>query len=471
MLFNSFEFLLFFPIVTILFFLLPHQFRWILLLIASCIFYCYFIPVYLLILVFTILIDYVAGIKIEDAKKNNIWWLIASITANVGILAVFKYFNFFISNFNVAFGTAAPFLHVILPVGLSFHTFQAMSYTIEVYRGTVSAERHIGIYALYVLFYPQLVAGPIERPQNIIPQLHKKQIFSSANLFNGLRLITWGFFKKLVIADNLSKYVDMVYSNPHSYHWLTVMLAIFLFSIQIYCDFSGYTDIARGAARVMGYNLMINFNRPLLAKTIREFWQKWHISLSSWFRDYVYIPLGGNRKGISKKIVFLLLVFALSGFWHGAGLNFIIWGLLHASFFITGLLLFKNLKIKYENFIIKLLSILLINFLVAYSFVFFRNSSLHHAMEIISASFKFTSPHHFSLAINALNGQLGISHYSIDPILFFTAFMFWFERKTDPSLEKMNAFTWLDILWFVAMILSIIFWGVFTKETFIYFQF
>ena len=415
--------------------------------------------------------DYFAGILIEDSKRYKKWWLIASITANLGILSVFKYFNFFIANFNVVFGTAAPLLNVILPIGLSFHTFQAMSYTIELYKGAIKAERHIGIYALYVLFYPQLVAGPIERPQNILPQIHKKQRFSATNLLNGLRLFTWGFFKKLVIADNLSKYVDMVYSNPHLYHWLTVMIAIFLFSIQIYCDFSGYTDIARGAAKVMGFNLMINFNRPLMAKTIREFWQRWHISLSSWFRDYIYIPLGGNRKGIAKKIWYTILVFALSGFWHGAGFNFIIWGLLHALFLIAGFLFFKSRKLNFKKIQLKLVGIIFINFLVAYSFVFFRNSSINHSLEIIYASFDFNTSSHFSLAINDYNGQLGIAHYSIDPILLFIVFMFLFEWKTDASLEKMNNYKWPDILWFVVMILSIIFWGVFTKETFIYFQF
>ncbi|MEO7524276.1 MAG: MBOAT family O-acyltransferase, partial [Ferruginibacter sp.] len=289
MLFNSYEFLIFFPIVTILYFLIPHRFRWFVLLVASCIFYMFFIPVYILILFFTIIIDYAAGIMIERSNNNKKHFLILSIIANVGVLAFFKYFNFLAVNVNsVADENIIPVLNIILPIGLSFHTFQAMSYTIEVYRGNQKAEKHLGIYALYVMFYPQLVAGPIERPQNILPQFKIKHSFNIDLLYSGLRLMLWGLYKKVVVADRLSIYVDAIYNSPLEYsNFLNVLIAFFFFSIQIYCDFSGYSDIAIGAARVLGIDLMVNFNRPYESKNIREFWSRWHISLSTWFRDYV----------------------------------------------------------------------------------------------------------------------------------------------------------------------------------------
>lgn len=299
MLFNSFQFLIFFPVVTLIYYLLPHRFRWLHLLISSCVFYMAFIPVYIFILFFTIIVDYIAGIMIEkESGRRRRLFLIISILVNVGFLAIFKYYNFFTENVNellrllhIAYHPI-PLLNIILPVGLSFHTFQAMSYTIEVYRGNQKAERHFGIYALYVMFYPQLVAGPIERPQNLLHQFKEEHKFSSQNLMDGLRLMLWGFFKKLVIADRLAQYVTIVYSFPAEFHYMNLIIATLFFTIQIYCDFSGYSDIAIGAARCMGFNLMTNFNRPYFSTNIQEFWKRWHISLSTWFRDYLYISLG-----------------------------------------------------------------------------------------------------------------------------------------------------------------------------------
>jgi len=321
MLFNSLEFLIFFPIVTLLFFLLPHRFRWFHLLVASC------IPVYIFILFLTIIIDYIAGILIENTKgRKRKLYLIISLISNIGVLAIFKYFNFFIDNTNellysIGITTTSsylPILNIILPIGLSFHTFQAMSYTIEVFRGNQKAEHHFGIYALYVMFYPQLVAGPIERPQNVLHQFHERHYFSRQNLIDGLRLMLWGLFKKVVIADRAAQYVNIVYGNPENYHYLNLVIATLLFSIQIYCDFSGYSDMALGAAKTMGFDLTVNFRRPYFAKNIQDFWSRWHISLSTWFRDYLYIPLGGNRKGVIKRYMNTILVFVVSGFWHGA---------------------------------------------------------------------------------------------------------------------------------------------------------
>jgi len=346
MLFNSFTFLAFFPAVSGLYFLLPHRFRWILLLVASCGFYMFFKPIYILILAFTIVTDYFSGIYIEKFRmrpgiKRSL--LVASLTANIGVLAMFKYYNFINANITrmahfAGWENSLPFLAILLPIGLSFHTFQAMSYTIEVYRGRQNAERHFGLYALYVMFYPQLVAGPIERPQNLLPQFSQPHRFNYRRTVSGLRLMLWGFFKKMVVADNLGVVVDNVYRRPFDQNGLTCVLAMYFFAFQIYCDFSGYTDIARGAARVIGFQLMENFNLPYIAKSVGEFWKRWHISLSTWFRDYLYIPLGGNRIGICSQCFNLGVVFLLSGLWHGARWTYVFWGLLNGVYVIIGVL-------------------------------------------------------------------------------------------------------------------------------------
>jgi alginate O-acetyltransferase complex protein AlgI len=325
MLFNSIEFLIFFPVVTILYFLLKHKYRWMLLLAASCYFYMAFRPVYILILAFTIVIDYYAGILIEQSKpERKKAFLIMSIVGNLGVLAIFKYYNFFASIFNTHFDTHSPLLNILLPIGLSFHTFQAMSYTFEVYRGNQKAERHFGIYALYVMFYPQLVAGPIERPQNILHQFHVRHKFDYELAKSGLLLMAWGMFKKVVIADRLALFVNEVFDHPSDYSGPSVITAALFFSFQIFCDFSGYSDIAIGSARVMGFTLMTNFDRPYASASISEFWRRWHISLSTWFRDYLYIPLGGNRVSKPRAYLNLFIVFLVSGLWHGANWNYII---------------------------------------------------------------------------------------------------------------------------------------------------
>src|SRR5678810_23272 len=322
MLFNSFTFLMFFPIVVAVYFAIPHRFRWAWLLAASCYFYMAFIPVYILILFFTIAVDYAAGILIEDAEgKRRKLFLLMSIVANVGVLAIFKYFNFLNANaraiaevFHWPYGV--PALSIILPIGLSFHTFQAMSYTIEVYRGRHKAERNPGIFALYVMFFPQLVAGPIERPQNLLLQFYERHEFDYDRVADGLRRMAWGLFMKVVIADRLSNYVNPVYNSPYSYDGLTLVVATVFFALQIYCDFAGYSHVAIGTAEVMGFRLMQNFNRPYLSRSISEFWSRWHISLSTWFRDYVYIPLGGNRWGWVRTYRNLFITFLAVSYTH-----------------------------------------------------------------------------------------------------------------------------------------------------------
>jgi alginate O-acetyltransferase complex protein AlgI len=345
MLFNSIEFLAFFPIVTILFFLLPHRFRWFHLLVASCIFYMAAVPIYILILFFLIIIDYVAGIMIENSTgKRRKWFLVMSIVANISVLCFFKYCNFFLANY----GDLVRVLHlplpgwhllnIVLPIGLSFHTFQAMSYTIEVYRGNQKAERHFGIYALYVMFYPQLVTGPIERPQNMLHQFHERHWFDYANASNGLKLMLWGMFKKVVIADRLVLLTDPVFLHPGHFHPLTLLVSSFFFLFRVYCDFSGYSDIALGTAMVIGFKLMVNFNRPFVSKSLAEFWTRWHISLSSWFRDYLYISLGGNRVSIPRWYFNIFFVFVISGLWHGANWTFLVWGGLHGFYLVAELM-------------------------------------------------------------------------------------------------------------------------------------
>jgi alginate O-acetyltransferase complex protein AlgI len=345
-LFNSFPFLIFFAVVSALFFALPHRFRWALLLLASCVFYMFFIPVYILILGATIAVDFYAGKWIEDAvdARRKKLCLLMSILSVCGILFVFKYFNFFNENaasIARALGWNYPIqaLRIILPIGLSFHTFQSLSYVIEVYRGKQQAERHFGIYALYVMYFPQLVAGPIERPQNLLHQFHEEKRFDLVAARDGLSLALWGLFKKVVVADGLAVYVNAVYANSAHHTGATLLLATYFFAFKIYCDFSGYSDIARGVSRVYGVDLMKNFETPYFATSISEFWSRWHISLSTWFKDYVYIPLGGSRVPLVRNFLNLFFVFMLSGLWHGANWTFVVWGALHGGYLVVERLL------------------------------------------------------------------------------------------------------------------------------------
>ncbi|QQR94484.1 MAG: MBOAT family protein [Bacteroidota bacterium] len=396
MLFNSLHFLFFFIIVTSLYFAIPYSKRWVLLLVSSCYFYMAFVPIYILILGFTIVIDYFAGIYIRDAEgKRRKLLLVFSLVANIGVLAVFKYYNFLNENFSFllhGFGLSnpIPYLSILLPIGLSFHTFQAMSYTIEVYRRHQEPERHFGIYSLYVMFYPQLVAGPIERPQNLLHQFREKYDFEYTRVVDGLKLMLWGIFKKLVIADRLAIYVDTVYNNPEQHNGSTLILATIFFAVQIYCDFSGYSDIAIGAARVMGFKLMTNFNRPYFARNISEFWKRWHISLSTWFKDYLYIYLGGNRVSIPRWYFNLFIVFLVSGLWHGANWTYIIWGALNGFYLVFALVShkFRNKMnhltgIEKSPWLNRFLQISITFLLSCFAWIFFRANHVTDAFLII----------------------------------------------------------------------------------------
>lgn len=342
MLFNSLEFAIFFPLVALLYFLLPQRYRTIHLLAASCVFYMAFIPAYILILVVTILIDYCAGLLMEKAagrRRKVILWV--SVTSTCLVLFVFKYFYFFTDNFIGMAGLfgwqlTGPSIKIILPIGLSFHTFQSLSYVVEVYRGNQKVERDFITYATFVMFFPQLVAGPIERAHHLLHQFREHHEFEYSRVTSGLKRMAWGFFKKLVVADRLALYVNDVYASPQGHSGLQLTIATVFFAYQIYCDFSGYSDIAIGSARVLGFRLMENFNRPYASQSIGEFWKRWHISLSTWFRDYVYIPLGGNRVSRSRHYGNLLVTFGISGLWHGANWTYVIWGLLNGCYLIIG---------------------------------------------------------------------------------------------------------------------------------------
>ena len=474
MLFNSFEFLLFFPIVTVLYFLLPFRFRWALLLAASCFFYMFFIPEYILILFFTIIIDYFAGLQLErikDPKKRKLF-LIASLIANIGILVIFKYYNFLNDNITSVLGAfntdnPIPVMNIILPIGLSFHTFQAMSYTIEVYRGNQKAEKHFGVYSLYVMYYPQLVAGPIERPQNVLHQFKENHKPDYERIRSGLMQMLWGLFKKVVIADRLTLFVDAVYKDPTSYQGMPLIWATIFFSFQIYCDFSGYSDMALGASKVMGIDLMQNFRMPYLAKSIKSFWSRWHISLSTWFRDYLYIPLGGNRVARSRWFFNLFIVFMISGLWHGANWTFIIWGTLHGVYLIIGILL-EPLEKKYKKpsgFFAAMFKRLFVFVLVAVAWVFFRANNLGDAMYVITHFHKIDPNYLFGVASSSTTNN--ILSIGLIGLLILSDFYFEWAEKNQPLLRNnLVRYTFAIIL----MVL-IYFIGVFESASFIYFQF
>lgn len=331
--FNSLQYLIFLPIIVILYYILSHRYRWVLLLAGSYYFYMCWQPAYIFLILASTAIDYFCGQQMGklESKNRKLPFLILSLIANLGLLFTFKYYNFaadtansLLQQFNIV--KHVPELKVLLPVGISFYTFQTLSYSIEVFQGKVIAEKHLGYFALYVSFFPQLVAGPIERFSRLSPQLKANIKLNYQNLSNGFRLILFGLFIKMVIADNLSVYVDKVYGAPENFSSWDILTSMFFYSFQIYSDFYGYSTIAIGSAKLLGIDLMDNFNVPYLARNINEFWQRWHISLSTWFRDYLYIPLGGNRVKLPRWILNILLVFLISGLWHGANWTFVVWG-------------------------------------------------------------------------------------------------------------------------------------------------
>jgi D-alanyl-lipoteichoic acid acyltransferase DltB (MBOAT superfamily) len=333
MLFNSMKYAIFLPIVFILYWLIPQKFKWTLMLIASYYFYMSWNVKFVVLILFTTVVSYATALFISKTKVQRCKkiLLISALVSCFGVLFFFKYFNFFFDTLTDALKVFTIQLHpltlsLILPVGISFYTFQTLSYTIDVYKGDIEAEPHFGKYATFISFFPQLVAGPIERAGNLLPQIKQEHFFSYDNATYGLKFIAWGLFKKTIIADSLAVYVNLVYNNVNAYTGLSLIIATVFFAFQIYCDFSGYSDIAIGSAKLFGIDLMTNFKSPYFAASIKEFWSRWHISLSTWFKDYVYIPLGGNRVGKSRHKLNLMITFLISGLWHGANWTFIIWG-------------------------------------------------------------------------------------------------------------------------------------------------
>lgn len=384
-------FFLFFPCTLLFYRLTPQNFRWIVLLFSSYFFYAYYNVWLLSLILLTTLVSYLCAICIETAKNNaqRRFYIALDIIVCLGILFLFKYFNFALGSLFALcrlFGmqVSLPKFNLLLPMGISFYVFQTMSYTIDVYRGTICAERHLGYYSLFVVFFPQLVAGPIERPGDLLPQLKSPKHCSISDVFEGVRYLIRGYAKKILIADYFAHFVDATYRNVNSVGGAALAVATALFAIQIYCDFSGYSDIALGCARFLGIHLSENFHNPYSAVSIRDFWKRWHISLTRWFTDYLYIPLGGNRKGFGRQCLNIMIVFLVSGLWHGANLTFLVWGGLHGIFLIIENYFFKTKKVstikKLPHKIITLL-------LVWFAWIFFRSSTLSEATTIIHAIF------------------------------------------------------------------------------------
>ena len=408
--FTSLNFLIFFLGVSTIYFIIPHKIKWVWLLFCSYLFYISADPKYAILIATSTIIVYSSGLLIDNANKmsnekkaNKLkkFYVFASFSSNLGILFLFKYYNFFndslmkiLNVFSVSFHM--PSFKYLLPLGISFYTLQALSYTVDVYRKDVACEKNLGKFALFVSFFPQVVAGPIEKSKNMLHQFNEKHIFDYDRVKNGLLLMLWGAFVKIVVADRLAILVNTVYSNPNNYKGFTILIATLFFTFQIYLDFMSYSNIARGAAQVLGFNITNNFNQPYLSKSIKEFWSRWHISLTSWFKDYLYFPLGGNRRGKLRNYSNIMIVFLVSGLWHGATFNFIVWGALHGFYQIAGYLLkplkvkfIKTFKIKTEVFSFKFFQVIVTFMLVNFAWIFFKANSFSSAITIIKNSFYF----------------------------------------------------------------------------------
>lgn len=390
MLFNSLAFAIFFPIVFAMYWALPHRFRWILILLSSYYFYMGWNVKYVFLILFTTLASYISAILIEREciVRRKKWILAGTVAVCLGTLFFFKYFNFVSESVTVFLNMFAlklnPItLRVLLPVGISFYTFQTLSYVIDVYRGDISAEHHFGKYAAFISFFPQLVAGPIERASNLLPQILAEHKFDYDQAAYGLKLMAWGFFKKVVIADTLSIYVSKVYDAPHQYQGFALVLATVFFAIQIYCDFSGYSDIAIGAAKLMGIHLMTNFKSPYFSQSIKEFWSRWHISLSTWFKDYVYIPLGGNRVSRLRHHFNLVVTFLVSGLWHGANWTFVVWGGIHGIAQVLENIIIPP-KHRSSSGMAWCIRVLFVFAFCSFAWIFFVSNSLGDSVYVIS---------------------------------------------------------------------------------------
>ena len=476
MLFNSLHFLIFFPIVSIIYYLIPHKYRWVLLLASSYYFYMVWRPIYIILIIISTLIDYTAAIYIAKNPKPiyRKVLLALSLLSNLGILFTFKYLGFFTEFINLFRQENFDAIYLLLPMGISFYTFQTLSYTIDVYRREREPEKHLVYFALYVTFFPQLVAGPIERSDRLIPQFKKHIKLDPKNIEEGLYRMSWGFFKKVLIADNLAIAVNHVFSNLDAMSGFSIIFATFFFAYQIYLDFSGYSDIAIGGAKVLGIDLMENFRRPYFANSIRDFWSRWHISLTSWFRDYVYIPLGGSKKGTIRTYINIFLIFLISGLWHGASIMFIIWGLIHglAQLIERSTYTFFNVfwsKIKLQNSKLRYLTQWILTMgIVLISWIFFRAENLSEIQIIFSKIYE--SILNLGNLDNIYNGlvETMIGRYRFFVVLIAVGILeliqFIREREFDIPQK------WRPIFYSMLIWMTIIF-GSFGLNEFIYFQF
>lgn len=488
MLFNSLDFAIFLPIVFILYWAVANKelkFQNILLLIASYYFYACWDYRFLFLLIFSTLLDYYTGLKMQEAKSNiakKRFWFWLSVCVNLGFLGVFKYYNFFIESFadalsQVGVQTNPWVLQVILPVGISFYTFHGLSYVIDIYKDRIEAEQNFIDYAVFVSFFPLLVAGPIERATHLLPQIKQRRVFTMAAASDGLRQILWGLFKKVVIADNCAVYANLIFDNEADYNGSTLLLGAFFFALQIYCDFSGYSDIALGTARLFGIELLRNFSFPYFSRDIAEFWRRWHISLSSWFRDYLYIPLGGSKGGVWMRIRNTFIIFLVSGFWHGANWTFIVWGGLHALYFLPVMLTNRNRK--YTDIVaegrllpsVKEFFQMAVTFLlVLIAWVFFRAENLTHAFSYLDHLFSSTL---FKIPvedIKKISDGADIIYLMGLVMIFIVAE--WMQRTKQHALQFDPMQIPRPVRWGIYYVLLVlVYWFQGGQQEFIYFQF
>ncbi len=489
MLFNSIDFAIFLPIVFLFYWFVFRnnlKLQNLFIVVVSYIFYGWWDWKFLLLMAFTTFFSWLSGYLIQKVRtkfseentstKIKLQLISASnLILNLAILGFFKYYNFFVESFVDAFSffgqeISANSLNIILPVGISFYTFQALSYTIDVYRKKMEPAKDVVSFFAFVSFFPQLVAGPIERATNLLPQFYQKRTFEYNKAVNGLKQILWGLFKKIVIADNCAKFANQIFDNSGDFSSVTLILGVIFFTFQIYGDFSGYSDIAIGTSRLFGINLMKNFAFPYFSRDIAEFWRRWHISLSTWFRDYLYIPLGGSKGDLWMKIRNTFIIFLVSGFWHGANWTFIVWGGLNALYFLPLLLAKKNrqnIEIvaqgKYLPNIREVMSIGITFLLVAFAWIFFRAESIAHAWSYIVGIFSINQ-----------GVSLGLSSGILVPIVLISIFVVfeWIGRESEFAIEQLGNKWHKSLRWlFYYLIVFVIFWYSGAEQEFIYFQF
>ncbi len=471
MLFTSLQYALFLPIFSLLYWVVPKRLQWVVILLASSIFYLSAQIHFFIIVLYITIISFVFAIIIEHGRYKK-FFLICSIICCLAPLLFYKYINFAISNIALLLNAVKifwepRFIDVLLPIGISFYTFQALGYVLDVYMKETAAEHHFGKYASFILFFPQIVAGPIERSNNLLPQIKEIHTFNSESFISGLKTITWGVFKKIVIADNLALYVDMIYSDIYSYKGAALFFATLFFSIQIYCDFSGYTDIAIGSAKLFGISLTDNFDRPYFAQSLTDFWNRWHITLSSWFKRYIYIPLGGNRRNSFKTASNLIITFFLSGLWHGASYTFIIWGILHGVFLIIE----KHINEKRYNHLPKPLKVTGTFIIITSLWVFFRANTLKETFYVLYESLDGIGNFANYLITGYRDLNLSASNCIILGLSVILLFIADFFKSDILSNKLLKRSLWLRWATYYIIILWILFFGRFSSNQFIYFQF